>query len=88
MKNGLSINLTLDLPILSNVRIQYKKGGWTGPYKLLSTSGETCTIDMLSGATNFRSTIVKPYYVDENEEISIQEDYSENEKDEELQQNE
>jgi hypothetical protein len=34
---------------------------WTGPYRLLSIEGETCTVELPSGPTNFRSTSVKPY---------------------------
>ena len=39
-------------------------GKWTGPYKLISTDGETCTIKLLNGPTPFRTTVVKPYHDD------------------------
>ncbi len=51
-----------DTPIGSPVlvwRTHQKK--WTGPYKLLATSRETCTVELTSGPTDFRVTIVKPY---------------------------
>lgn len=38
-----------------------QKGAWTGPFKLLSISGETCTVQLASGRTEFRSTVVKPF---------------------------
>lgn len=65
MRNGPNTLPTLDLPILSNVRVWREKDGWQGPYTLLATNGETCTVDMPYGPTNFRSTVVKPYYTNE-----------------------
>jgi hypothetical protein len=63
MRNGPSTKATLNLPLQSDVRVWREKDGWTGPFKLLATDGETCTIDMPHGPTNFRSTVVKPYYI-------------------------
>ncbi|KAI1005436.1 hypothetical protein K3495_g2776 [Podosphaera aphanis] len=40
-------------------QIHLKK--WTGPFKLLAITDDTCSIEMPSGPTNFRSTVVKPY---------------------------
>ena len=37
---------------------------WTGPYRLLAVEDETCTVELPSGPTNFRSTSVKPYISD------------------------
>jgi hypothetical protein len=65
MRNGPNITTTLDLPLQSDVRVWREKGGWKGPYKLLAVDGETCTVDMPHGPTNFRSTIVKPYHREE-----------------------
>jgi hypothetical protein len=65
MRNGPNTKPTLDLPIDSDVRIWREKGGWKGPYKLVATDGETCTVAMPHGPTNFPSTIVKPYYTEE-----------------------
>jgi hypothetical protein len=39
-----------------------------GPYPLLKVEGQTCTVEMRKGPTNFRSTIVKPYYEEEKTE--------------------
>jgi hypothetical protein len=57
------------------VRVWREKDGWTGLFKFFTINGETCTIDMPYGPTNFRSTIIKPYYIlleasqEEEEEI-------------------
>jgi hypothetical protein len=65
MRNGPNTKPTLDLPIDSDVRIWREKSRWKGPYKLLATDGETCTVAMLHGPANFCSTVVKPYYMEE-----------------------
>jgi len=65
MRNGSNTISTLSLPILLEVRVWREKDGWNGPYKLLAINGETCTIDMPHGPTNFRLTVVKLYYVKE-----------------------
>ena len=39
-------------------------GYWTGPYNLLNVEGETCTVNLPSGPTKFRSTVVKLYLTD------------------------
>jgi hypothetical protein len=65
MRNGPNTKPTLDLPINSDVCIWREKGGWKGPYKLLATDGETCTVAMPHGPANFHSTVVKPYYTEE-----------------------
>jgi hypothetical protein len=65
MRNGPNTTATLDLPLLSDVRVYRENRGWTGPYKLISMDGETCTVDMPHGPTNFRSTVVKPYLTEE-----------------------
>ena len=62
MRNGPKTKTTLTLPIQSDVRVWREKDGWTGPFKLIASDGETCTIDMPYGPTDFRSTVVKPYY--------------------------
>ena len=41
-----------------------ERDGWKGPYRLLAVNGETCTIQIPYGPTNFRSTVVKPYYTE------------------------
>jgi hypothetical protein len=64
IRNGPNTMLTLDLPLQSDVRVWREKDGWNGPYKLLAINGETCTIDMPYGPTNFRTTVVKPYFTE------------------------
>ena len=61
-RNGPQTMRMHDTPIGSPVlvwRTHQKK--WTGPYKLLATSRETCTVELSNGPTDFRITIVKPY---------------------------
>ena len=68
-RNGPHTMRMHDTPIGSPVlvwRTHQKK--WTGPYKLLATSRETCTIELPNGPTDFRITIVKPY-LENSEEI-------------------
>ena len=67
MRNGPDTLPVTTLPIQSEVIVWREKAengrpGWTGPYKLLAVDEQTCTIDMPSGPTNFRSTTVRPYY--------------------------
>ena len=40
-------------------------GHWDGPYRLRTVEGETCTIELPHGLTEFRSTVVKPYYTEQ-----------------------
>ena len=61
MRNGPNTLPTTTLPLQSKVRVWREKKGWTGPYTLLATDNQTCTVEMPSGPTNFRSTVVKPY---------------------------
>ena len=65
IRNGPNTISTLSLPILSEVRVWCKKGGWNGPYKLLAINGKTYIIHMPHRPTNFRLTIVKLYYIKE-----------------------
>jgi len=74
MRNGPNTRNVLDLPINSDVLVWREKDGWNGPYKLLSTEGETCTISMPSGPVQFRSTVVKPYYTREEEVDDIEQE--------------
>jgi hypothetical protein len=63
----------VDLPLQSDVRVWRENKGWKGPYKLLATNGETYTIDILHGPTNFRSTVVRPYYTEEGQVRPVKE---------------
>ena len=62
MRNGFDIEAILNLSLQSDVRVWREKDGWIGLFKLFVINGETCTIDIPYKLTNFRSTIVKPYY--------------------------
>jgi hypothetical protein len=73
MRNGPNTMAAVDLPLQSDVRVWRENKGWKGPYKLLATNGETCTIDMQHGLTNFRSTVVKPYYAEEGQVRPVEE---------------
>ena len=70
-RNGPNTTETISLPPNSDVRIWREKEKWTGPFKLISTDGETCTIQMPYGPANFRSTVVKPYYTDETSPFPV-----------------
>jgi hypothetical protein len=65
MRNGPDTSPILNLPIQSDVRVWREKDGWTGPFKLLAVNGETYTVQMPQKATNFRTTVVKPYYTEQ-----------------------
>jgi hypothetical protein len=62
IRNGPNTKPVLTLPLQSDVRVWREKDGWNRPHKLLATDGQTCTIQMPYRPTNFRSTVVKPYY--------------------------
>jgi hypothetical protein len=65
-RNGPKTDSVHDLPVNSQVLV-WREGNaghleyWNGPFTLLATNGETCTIQLNSGPTPFRSTVVKPY---------------------------
>lgn len=70
-RNGPFVDPVHDLPLNSDVLVWRegnagRTGKWTGPFKLLGIEGETCKIHLPSGPTQFRSTVVKPYLVDDN----------------------
>ena len=70
-RNGPLVDLVHDLPLDSDVLVWRegnagRTGKWTGPFKLLGIKGETCLIHLPSGPTEFRSTVVKPYLVDDD----------------------
>jgi hypothetical protein len=46
-------------------RVHVKK--WTGPFNLLAISGETCTVALPSGPTQFRSTVIKSFASEDSE---------------------
>jgi len=65
MRNGPDTSQVLDLPLQSLVRVWRERKGWKGPYRLMATNGETYTIEMPYGPTDFRTTVVKPFYTEE-----------------------
>jgi hypothetical protein len=70
MRNGPSIKATLNLSLQSDIRVWRKKDKWTGLFKFLITDSEICIIDMPYGPTNFRSIIIKSYYILSLSEVS------------------
>ncbi|KAI1185280.1 hypothetical protein F5B17DRAFT_42530 [Nemania serpens] len=71
-RNGPDVSDVLGLPIGHEVRIYREKKGWTGPFKILSIKGHNIVVDMPGshgGSTKFRSTVVKPFYREDIEEI-------------------
>jgi hypothetical protein len=69
-RNGPNTSRTTQLPVGSLVRVWREKNGWQGPYKLLATNDEDCTIETDRGQATFRSTVVKPYYEDQSMEAT------------------
>ena len=69
-RNGPVVSPLHDLPLNSNVLVWREGnaghvGTWTGPFKLLGIDGETCKVNLPSGPTEFRSTTIKPYLIEE-----------------------
>jgi hypothetical protein len=65
-RNGPRTDDVHDLPPSSPVLVWREgntgqPGHWDGPFTLLTVEGETCTVQLSSGPTPFRSTVVKPY---------------------------
>ena len=74
-KNGPIVSHLHDLPINSEVLVWRegnadKSGNWTGPFKMLGIEDETCKIAMPYGTTDFRSTVVKPFFTNESENVT------------------
>ena len=65
-RNGPDTTLVHNLLLNSEVLIWRESGNWTGPYRLLAMEGETCSVQLPSGPTSFRTTSVKPYFRSEN----------------------
>ncbi|KAI1007041.1 hypothetical protein K3495_g1179 [Podosphaera aphanis] len=59
--------LPLNFPVLvRRERNSGHLGKWDGPFKLLNVDGETCTINMPSGPTQFPITNVKTYLTEQD----------------------
>jgi hypothetical protein len=72
-RNGPSVMPIHDVPLNSPVLVWREGnaghgGKWTGPFPLLGIDRETCHVQLPSGPTDFRSTVVKPYHINEEEE--------------------
>ena len=73
-RNGPNTDMVKSLPLNSDVLVwrevpgANKLGKWTGPYPLISVDREECIIDLSSGPTKFRTTVVKPYHRDDDTE--------------------
>lgn len=70
-RNGPDTQSTLNLPLQSQVRVWRGRKGWHGPFRLLATDSENCTIDHPRGPRIFRSTMVKPFHQDPEETTEI-----------------
>jgi hypothetical protein len=60
--NGLTTESIYNLPLNSDVLVWREDGGWKGPFKLINITAETCKVLLPSGLTDFRTTVVKPYF--------------------------
>lgn len=69
-RNGPSTTAIHDLVINSEVLIWRESKGWTGPFKLIGTQGETCIIQQARGSVQFRTTIVRSFYVVVTEKVT------------------
>ena len=47
-----------------------KTGSWKRPFKLFKVSGETYILQLLYGPTKFRTTAVKPFYLDNSTSLN------------------
>lgn len=63
-RNGPDVTKTLSLAPGEEVLVHRETGGWQGPYKLISITESTATLDMPHGPTKFQITRVKPYWRD------------------------
>src|SRR5438045_9185680 len=71
-RNGPQTLPTHDIPIGSLILVwRTHQNAWTGPFKLISTQGETCTIDMPNGPTDFCTTMVKPYITEQQKDDTL-----------------
>ena len=73
--NGPLTTAIHDLPINSEVLVWRegnagKTGSWKGPFKLLEVSGETCILQLPHSSTKFRTTAVKPFYLDNSTSLN------------------
>ena len=70
-RNGPITESLHELPPNSKVLVYREEGGWKGLYILMGITGETCKVQLPSGPTDFRTTVVKPYFEKLEQETSI-----------------
>jgi hypothetical protein len=75
-RNGPNTSAVQNLEINSEVLVWREGNGgqtgtWEGPFRLIDVTGETVTVDLPHGPTQFRSTVIKPYYVEQSDEEEI-----------------
>ncbi|KAH0420026.1 integrase [Colletotrichum camelliae] len=68
LRNGPSTSSTLALPVQSDVLVWRENKGRAGPYKLF-IEAENCTLDLPRGPRVFRSTHIKPFSDDLDEDV-------------------
>ena len=68
-RNGPNTESLHDLAPNSKVLVYRENKGWQGPFIFVGISGETCQVRLTSGITDFRSTHVKPFHEQPNDEI-------------------
>jgi hypothetical protein len=84
-RNGPSVMPIHDVPLNSPVLVWREGnaghgGKWTGPFPLLGIDRKTCHVQLPSGPTDFRSTVVKPYHINEEEETEEENNSGTNDK--------
>ncbi|KHJ31249.1 hypothetical protein EV44_g3264 [Erysiphe necator] len=76
IRNGPQVTHLYGLPINSPVLVWRENRGWTGPYSLLNITGQECVVDLPKEPTTFRVTVVKPYYIKEQNKDNSKVDIS------------
>lgn len=71
-------NLTIDSDVLVwRQRNHNQAGKWEGPFKLIQIDNETCKIKLPSGPNDFRSTVVRSYFSNDNNSPALEEEPNE-----------
>jgi hypothetical protein len=65
-----TLSNTNKLLLQSEVRVWREKYGWQGPYRVISTDGQSVTLQFPNGSLIFRSTRVALYYRVTNSDVS------------------
>lgn len=69
-RNGPYIHDILTLPLRTEVLVWREKEGWTGPYEIAAIEGRTVRVDTPNGPKEFRVTQIKPFFREEREQTS------------------